>query len=103
MYKGVYGNLIEDLLNIGKFKLYKNMTMRMSTNERYDIYFGVYLNFVKNKNNDNVVCLFDTIYDWFRIDFSVKYVENMLNKSVNGNLYSDYKKIVLDDLNKLYK
>ena len=56
MYKGVYGNPIEDLLNIGKFKLYKNMVMRMSTNEKYDIYFGVYLNFIKNKNDDNVVC-----------------------------------------------
>ena len=100
MYKGVYGNLIEDLLNIGKFKLYKNMVMRMSTNEKYDIYFGVYLNFVKNKNNDNVVCLFDTIYDWFRIDFSVKYVENKLNETINRSFYKEYKKIALDKLNK---
>ena len=100
MYKGVYGNLIEDLLNIGKFKLYKNMVMRLSTNEKYDIYFGVYLNFVKNKNNDNVVCLFDTIYDWFRIDFSVKYVENKLNETINRSFYKEYKKIALDKLNK---
>ena len=100
MYKGVYGNPIEDLLNIGKFKLYKNMVMRMPTNEKYDIYFGVYLNFVKNKNNDNVVCLFDTIYDWFRIDFSVKYVENKLNETINRSFYKEYKKIALDKLNK---
>ena len=100
MYKGVTGNLIEDLLNIGKFKLYKNMVMRMSTNEKYDIYFGVYLNFIKNKNDDNIVCLFDSIYDWFRIDFSVKYVENKLNETINRSFYKEYKKIALDKLNK---
>ena len=100
MYKGVYGNPIEDLLNIGKFKLYKNMVMRMSTNEKYDIYFGVYLNFIKNKNDDNIVCLFDSIYDWFRIDFSVKYVENRLNETINRSFYKEYKKIALDKLNK---
>ena len=100
MYKGVTGNLIDDLLNIGKFKLYKNMVMRMSTNEKYDIYFGVYLNFVKNKNNDNVICLFDTIYDWFRIDFSVKYVENKLDDSINRKFYTSYDFILVDKLNK---
>ena len=100
MYKGVGGGGGGGGGGIGKFKLYKNMVMRMSTNEKYDIYFGVYLNFVKNKNNDNVICLFDSIYDWFRIDFSVKYVENKLDDFVNRKFYTNYDFILADKLNK---
>lgn len=80
MYVGVYGNIIDDLINIGKFRIYKKIVARMSNDQKYDIYFGVYLSFLKNRNKDDKVePLFTDLLDWFRIDTSVKFMQNKLN------------------------
>lgn len=82
MYKGVYGGIEEDLLNIGRFNSIKMGVMRMSEQQIVDIYYGVYKTYIKPdkpRKDDKTRHLFETLYDWFRIDFSVKFMESMLS------------------------
>lgn len=92
-YVGVYNSIVEDLLNVGRFKRSKKLATMMSHNEMFDIYKGVYMNYIRyfNKNCriSNVKHLFQTIDDWFRIDCSIKYVKYYTD--TNGKLVSEYK------------
>ena len=81
MYVGVYGGIVEDLLNVGRFNSIKMGVMRMHPSQMVDIYYGVYKIYIKPdkpRKDDGTKHLFETFYDWFRIDFSVKFMENML-------------------------
>ena len=80
MYIGVYNSITKDLLEIGRFKDYKNMSLRLSHNQKMDIYFGVYLPYMKPpvKINDGSMHLFETFKDWWTVHLSVLYAENMI-------------------------
>lgn len=85
MYKGVYGSVEEDLLQIGKFNSIKMGVMRMPLHQRIDIYYGVYKVYIKpasGKKEIKTKHLFSSLFDWFKLDFSVKTVENLLNDPV---------------------
>lgn len=47
MYVGVYNNIVKDLLEVNRFRYYKNMSLRLPRNQKMDIYFGVYLPYMK--------------------------------------------------------
>ena len=92
MYKGVYGGIVEDLLQFGRFTSIRMGVMRMSIDQRIDIYKGVYKVYInpdKPRKDDGTKHLFETLYDWFRIDFSVKYVETMMKDPYFMKIYGD--------------
>ena len=80
MYIGVYNSITKDLLEVGRFKDYKNMSLRIPYNQKIDIYFGVYLPYMKPpvKINDGLMHLFETFKDWWTVHSSVLYAENII-------------------------
>lgn len=80
MYVGVYNSIVKDLLEVGRFKAYKNMTLKIPRDQKLDIYFGVYLPYMKPpvKINDGSMHLFETFEDWWKVHSSVLYTEIMI-------------------------
>lgn len=92
MYHGVYGNIVEDLLHIGKFNSIKMSVMRISLHQRIDIYFGVYKVYIqppKGRKEEKTKHLFSSLFDWFKLDISVKTVEYLLNDPIMKDVILD--------------
>lgn len=95
MYTGIYGNIEKDLLEINFFRSYKDKVCRMSDAQAMDLYNGVIIPYVylprmleltwyaKLIGHDSrVKHLFETIEDWYTLDFACKKCENKFN--MNG-------------------
>ena len=69
----------EESLYRNFFKEYKMKAKRMSNDQCYDIYMGVYVPFALNggKQMKGVKCLFNTLEDWFRISHAVDRVNEL--------------------------
>lgn len=97
MYIGIYGSIEKDLLEVNFFRRYKDKVCKMTDSHARDLYNGVIIPYVYfpelmklrvyqilfakelRKQEAKVKHLFDTIEDWYTLDFARRKCENKFN------------------------
>lgn len=80
MYKGIYGSIERDLLEVNFFRNRKKEAMeKMSLPRAVELYYGVIKQFCspgpKNCRRTHIINIFNTIEDWFLLDSAIQYCE----------------------------
>lgn len=91
MYKGIYGSIENDLLEINFFRNRKKEAFdQMSLPRAVEMYYGVIKPFCStvSRRKLQIINVFNTIEDWFLLDSAVQYCES--NKAIEKEFILSY-------------